>query len=499
MEKDQLTGIVKSCIAGKAKAPKPGTLQECVIIWVDYSNSLLFLSNRQGDIDHILPGKDIPQNLIGKGGINAKVLFKNESIFVCALKKGKNPLVYCPTQLHFNDFEQTSSAAIMEGYSCKLTFINDTRPIAVLDDTHKVWTDICKKRKAQKDIKEEVSPPKKPKVEKPQIEKKKESKTEVVVSEAKAERKRKTSETQTQETKKSKSKKEPVDETPLFYEDKTADKKAAAKVIDIVATRKIDDSNKSSIQKEITAPKTLTGIGNFWTTDLTNITKKEDSSEDEDDENNESNAENKPKKKLTTAEKFKQQRDEETRLREIEEKYADPKQLPDSVDQYDRLVLSDPNNSKHWINYMVFHLQSAEIDKARAVARRALKTITFRNSDDQINIWVALLNLELRYGSKETFNDTLKEALMYNEPLKIYLRAIEIITDAQKNQELIEMIGVITKKFKTEQEMWKVASNAYFTIGMAERGQQLLHKALACLPDRDRKYILNLNFRILHC
>ncbi|XP_073827184.1 ribosomal RNA Processing 5 [Musca autumnalis] len=478
-EKTQIKGIVKSSLVGKSKTPAVGTSQECMVLWVDYSNNLLFLSNKPGDTDHILPGKEIPQNLVGKGGINAKVLFKNESVFACSLKKGKHPLVYCPAQLHFNDFEKSCSNTVSEGDFCKLTFIDDKLPLAVLDDIHKIWTEISRKRKlADEKQQQKQIAAKKAKVEE-----------NITATKVKTEeRKRKTSETneEAKKPKKEKAKETAKQEHPnvLFYEDKSADKKAAAKVVDIVVTPKLEDAYKTTTPVKVT-PKSLAGVSNFWTTDLKDISKTEDSSDEEDDEETQNVNDAKSKKKLTAAEKFRQQREEEARLRAIEEKYADPTQLPDSVDQFDRLVLSDPNNSKHWINYMVFHLQSAEIDKARAVARRALKTITFRNSEEQINIWVAMLNLELRYGSKETFNDTLKEALIYNEPLKIYLRAVEIITDSKKTQELIEMIGIITKKFKAEQEMWKVAANAYFSVGMTERAQQLLHKALACLPERD--------------
>lgn len=491
---------------------------------------LVFLSNKPGDLEHISTDQELPTNLARKCGINAKVLFKNESVFVCSLKKGKNPIVYCPTQLHFNDFEYTASKAVAEGDFCKLAFIHDKIPIAILEDTHKLWQDINRKRKLvqeEKAAEGEVVEAKKQKLDKTKKqEKQQESKKEVVSKQQKAkenekktkndkelkdkqkvsERKRTVSETKVQEetkTKNKKLKKEPqkesenqeeqsesenseneenLNDSVLFYEDKAGDKKAAARVIEI---KPATNTSPEKITKKPVV-KSLTGVNDFWNLDLTNISKQDESSDEDED----ANEEDKPstKKKLTAAEKFKQQREEEARLRAIEEKYADPNQLPDSVDQFDRLVLSDPNNSKHWINYMVFHLQSTEIDKARAVARRALKTISFRNSDDQINIWVALLNLELRYGSKETFNDTLKEALMYNEPLKIYLRTVEIITDAQKTAELIDIIGTITKKFKTGPEVWRVAANAFFTVGMTERAQQLLHKALACLPDRDRKY-----------
>ena len=51
---------------------------------------------------------------------------------------------------------------------------------------------------------------------------------------------------------------------------------------------------------------------------------------------------------------------------------------PESAEDFDRLLLGSPNNSMLWIQYMAFYLHSAEIDKARAIAERALKTISFR-------------------------------------------------------------------------------------------------------------------------
>jgi len=48
------------------------------------------------------------------------------------------------------------------------------------------------------------------------------------------------------------------------------------------------------------------------------------------------------------------------------------------VDDFDCLVVTSPNSSLVWLQYMAFHLESAEIEKARAIAERGLKTISFR-------------------------------------------------------------------------------------------------------------------------
>lgn len=498
LEKTKVLAVAKSTLVGKAKPPKVGSAQECLVLWVDYSNELVYISNKQVDVAHASQEKRIPSNLVGKSGINAKVLLKTEQLYVCSLKKGSNPLIYCPLRLHFNDFENSACANLKEGDFCKVAFIHNKLPIAVPDNTWKLWHDIKKKRKTKMDLDNE------PKVKKAKIVAANEEAApahEIKIAEKqqdKPEKKQK----QKQETMSDKSdvpankkkKKQAKIDGILFYEDKTPNQ------IVVVENNADLDEEETLPQKTAEtkpAPK-LPGIRDFWDADLSLLNSNNkalvSSDDDETDDQDAAPQVGQKKKKLTAAEKFKLQRAEETRLREIEAKYADPNHLPESIDQFDRLVLSEPNNSKHWINYMVYHLQSAEIEKARAVARRAIKAISYRENSEQLNIWVSLLNLELRYGNKEAFDEVLKEAITYNDPLKVYLRALEILCDAKKIQELIEMINLVTKKFKAQPEIWRATANAYFSIEMHERAQQLLHKALTCLPERERKGLVERQF-----
>lgn len=63
------------------------------------------------------------------------------------------------------------------------------------------------------------------------------------------------------------------------------------------------------------------------------------------------------KKKMTPAERAEAARLEEERIRNIEMELADSEAIPKTADQFDRLVLANPNNSMLWINYMAFHLE----------------------------------------------------------------------------------------------------------------------------------------------
>lgn len=51
---------------------------------------------------------------------------------------------------------------------------------------------------------------------------------------------------------------------------------------------------------------------------------------------------------------------------------------PTSTTEYEQLVLSAPNASFVWIKYLAFLISLGELDKARALADRALQTIHYR-------------------------------------------------------------------------------------------------------------------------
>ncbi|CAG8827451.1 21054_t:CDS:1, partial [Dentiscutata erythropus] len=78
------------------------------------------------------------------------------------------------------------------------------------------------------------------------------------------------------------------------------------------------------------------------------------------------------------------------------------KHKPEVNADFERLLLGSPNSSYLWINYMAHQLKLSEIDKAREIGERALKTINFREEQEKMNIWVALMNLENNFGTDES-------------------------------------------------------------------------------------------------
>lgn len=254
------------------------------------------------------------------------------------------------------------------------------------------------------------------------------------------------------------------------------------------------EDEEMDIGKQEAAP--LAGLStNFWNTDfswLPGVAKDES-----DADSGATESETPAKKKLTARERLEHAKMQEARIRDREESLADGISDPQNTDDFERLVFTTPNNSFIWIKYMVYYLQATEVEKARGVARRAIKSISYREQDELINIWVALLNLELRFGSKDSFETVLSESLEVNDQFKIMMRTIEILADVRKIEELRAKVSICVKKFKTNAEMWPKIGEAFFKVSLTNEAKQMMHRAIAALPQKDHIFIIS-NFAKLH-
>lgn len=192
------------------------------------------------------------------------------------------------------------------------------------------------------------------------------------------------------------------------------------------------------------------------------------------------------KKKLSAAERREQERQKEREIRQREEALAS-NQVPNSIDQFDRLVLSSPDSSLVWLQYMAYHLQATEIDKARAVAKRAIKTINFREENERLNVWNAWLNLESRFGTSESLKDVFQEAVRVNDAQKIYTHMLTVHADAGRQPELEKVINSMIGKFKQDPQAWIDCGTALLKIGLKEKSRHIMQRALQSLPASQRK------------
>lgn len=187
--------------------------------------------------------------------------------------------------------------------------------------------------------------------------------------------------------------------------------------------------------------------------------------------------------KLTKRAKKKLKEKRELEIRAAEQKRLEGGQAPDSVDEYERLVRASPNSSFVWIKYMAFLLSIADVDKARAIAERALQTINFREEEEKLNVWVAFFNLENVYGipPNEAVLKVFQRALQYCDHKKVHLALLGMYERTGQQEMADQLLKAMTKKFKASAMVWLRNVQNLLKQG-SDGAEMVLNRALVSLP-----------------
>ena len=153
---------------------------------------------------------------------------------------------------------------------------------------------------------------------------------------------------------------------------------------------------------------------------------------------------------------------------------------PQSISDYEKLLVQQPNNSTVYIQYMAHLLQVNELSNARAIAERALSTIHFRESTHKWNIWLAYTNMEICYGTNESVNELIKRAVQYNDPYSVYIELAYMYSLTDKHvQSTIDTYELCVKKFGSEKlDVYMKYGLYLFTHNMLDQARSLLTRAL---------------------
>jgi rRNA biogenesis protein RRP5 len=62
-------------------------------------------------------------------------------------------------------------------------------------------------------------------------------------------------------------------------------------------------------------------------------------------------------------------------------------------EDYEKIILSQPNSSLAWIKYITFYIDKFDIAAARGIAERALNTISFREETVRNQSLISLVEI----------------------------------------------------------------------------------------------------------
>ena len=159
--------------------------------------------------------------------------------------------------------------------------------------------------------------------------------------------------------------------------------------------------------------------------------------------------------------------------------------LSSAVD-YERTLLSQPDSSMMWTQYMAHLLQLGEVDKARSIAERALKTINIREEAEKANIWVAYLNMENSFGTDETLDDVFRRACEYTDKKKMHSHLASILIRSGKDNKADELFQTMLQKFSQSSKVWVNYAAYLIEHNRADEARDLLPRSLKILPKRKR-------------
>jgi len=253
-------------------------------------------------------------------------------------------------------------------------------------------------------------------------------------------------------------------------------------------------SDSSSNNDDMEAPTPMdTDVGFDWGVNDTVEEPGDDSSDSSSDDSSSDSDDSNMKKGHKSRKKAAVKRQEEKEIAKMEQRLADgtAEENPETAADFERLIASDPNASENWIKFMAYHLSLADIESARSVATRAFDRIEFREEGEKLNVWMALVTLESKYGTAASFSQAIENAAQHNNPKQVYLRVCEMlekdVTSSHGDSSVItkadEMFEKMCKKFRSKKTVWISHFRYLLKSGRHEEAHDLWKRSIKSLPE----------------
>jgi rRNA biogenesis protein RRP5 len=141
---------------------------------------------------------------------------------------------------------------------------------------------------------------------------------------------------------------------------------------------------------------------------------------------------------------------------------------------------------------MAFQLGLTEVQKARDIAERALRTIHIREVEEKANIWIAWMNLEVEFGDEDRVDEVFKQACQVQDPLEIHEKLASIWIDSGKHDKADAIFEKIVgnKTFRASPDVWlNYATFLMDTLKTPLKARSLLSRALQSVPTSEHRLL----------
>eukprot|EP00388_Colpodella_angusta_P005501 GDKJ01016982.1.p1 GENE.GDKJ01016982.1~~GDKJ01016982.1.p1 ORF type:complete len:1385 (+),score=556.55 GDKJ01016982.1:76-4155(+) len=158
---------------------------------------------------------------------------------------------------------------------------------------------------------------------------------------------------------------------------------------------------------------------------------------------------------------------------------------PETVQDFERLLVTDSSRSVLWMKYMAHHLKLSNLGAARVVAERAVKYATLMTEREKTNVWIAYLNMECVFGSPQKFKEILARACQYCDKKEIMVQTIKVLQVNGQESQAIEAAANATSKFGTDPAVWMKRFELMYSLGKVNEARELFPSALRVLAKKE--------------
>jgi len=144
----------------------------------------------------------------------------------------------------------------------------------------------------------------------------------------------------------------------------------------------------------------------------------------------------------------------ERELQQLEDEGDDWSHDPKTVEEFERLLLTENHSAAVWIRYMAHWLQLSNLPKAREIAERGVSQIAFSEGLERENLWVAYLNMECVYGDQCSFDACFKRAVQYSKPKHLMIHVSQMYERQEKYNILKAFCAECCQKFPKSLKLW---------------------------------------------
>ncbi|KDD76832.1 hypothetical protein H632_c92p0 [Helicosporidium sp. ATCC 50920] len=172
--------------------------------------------------------------------------------------------------------------------------------------------------------------------------------------------------------------------------------------------------------------------------------------------------------KRASRQKLKRQRDAADAALHVSELKRATGVAPTTAGEFEALLMASPSSSYVWTRFMAWHTALGDVPAARAVGERALRAIGLEETRERLNIWLALLNLELHHSRDDARAlACLSRAASHCDSKRLYLAAVDAMEETGHAGALEQTLALLQRRFSQDALVWLRVIKSRLTGGRA--------------------------------